>query len=59
MTLFRQGDGTVAAGKAILEERRRQLKARMADMQASLDHLERKIERCEQLLLPIEQELAE
>lgn len=54
-----QDDGSVAAGKAILAEQRRQLRARMADMQASLDHLDRKIERCEQLLLPIEQELAE
>ena len=54
-----QGDGSVAAGKAILAEQRRQLRARMADMQASLDHFDRKIERCEQLLLPIEQELAE
>ena len=51
MALFRQGDGSVAAGKAILAEQRRQLRARMADMQASLDRLNDKIERYDQGLM--------
>ena len=57
--LFQQGDATLDARKALLMDQRDRLMARMADMQASLGHLDRKIERCEQLLLPIEQELAE
>ncbi len=45
VALYQQGDGTADARKAILIEQREQLKARMADMQASLDRLDDKIER--------------
>ena len=48
VALFRQGDSTVDARKAILVEQRSQLIARMADMQASLDRLNHKIEHYEQ-----------
>ena len=48
VTLFRQGDDTADARKAILVEQRDQLVDRMADMQASLDRLNQKIENYEQ-----------
>ena len=50
MTLFRQGDDTADARKAILVEQRDQLVDRMADMQASLDRLNQKIENYEHIL---------
>ena len=43
VALFRQGDGTLEARRALLEEQREQLSARMADMQKSLDRLGEKI----------------
>lgn len=45
VALFRQGDETVEARKAILMEQRELLLSRMADMQQSLDRLNEKIER--------------
>ena len=50
VTLFRQGEDTADARKAILMEQRDQLVERMADMQASLDRLNQKIEHYEQCL---------
>ena len=50
VTLFRQGDDTADARKAILVEQRDQLVDRMADMQASLDRLNQKIENYEHIL---------
>ena len=41
--LFRQGDATLEARKALLIEQRDQLAARMQEMQASLDRLNLKI----------------
>ena len=46
--LFRQGDATIGARKALLMEQRDQLVARMEEMQASLDLLNQKIDRYEQ-----------
>ena len=43
VALFRQGDGTLENRKALLEEQREQLAARMSDMQRSLDRLNEKI----------------
>ena len=43
VALFRQGEGTLEARRALLEEQREQLFARMADMQKSLDRLGEKI----------------
>ena len=43
VALFRQGEGTLEARRALLEEQREQLSARMADMQKSLDRLGEKI----------------
>ena len=45
--LFRQGDATIGARKALLMEQRDQLVARMEEMQASLDLLNQKIDRYE------------
>ena len=39
MNLFEQGDGTVEARKALLEEQRDLVQARIAEMQAGLDRL--------------------
>ena len=55
--LFRQGDATMAARKAILVEQRDQLLARMAEMQSSLDLLNKKIDRYEQGMVSAEQQL--
>ena len=55
--LFRQGDSTMADRKAILVEQRDQLLSRMAEMQASLDLLNQKIDRYEQGMMTAEQQL--
>ena len=49
--LFQQGDATLDARKALLMDQRDRLMARMADMQASLDRLNDKIQRYEQGLM--------
>ena len=51
VALFQQGDETIGARKALLVEQRDRLMARMADMQASLDRLNDKIERYDQGLM--------
>lgn len=57
VALFQQGDDTAEARKAILVEQRERLMERMADMQASLERLNQKIERYEQVIIPAEKEL--
>lgn len=57
VALFQQGGDTAEARKAILVEQREQLMERMADMQASLDRLNQKIERYEQVIIPAERGL--
>lgn len=57
VALFRQGEDTADARKNILIEQRQQLKERIADMQSSLDILNMKIERYEQVLMKKEQAL--
>ena len=49
--LFRQGEETIEARKAILLDQRDQIVERMAEMQRSLDRLNAKIEGYEQGLL--------
>ena len=44
--LAQQGDGTLEARRNLLVRQREQLTARMADMQASLDRLDYKIDLC-------------
>ena len=55
--LFQSGEGTVAARKALLIEQRRILRERIDEMQSTLDRLDSKIMRYEQVLVPIEDEL--
>lgn len=55
--LFRQGDSTIGARKAILVEQRDQLLSRMAEMQSSLELLNEKIDGYEQRMVSAEQRL--
>ena len=55
--LFQQGDATLDARKDLLVEQRDQLVSRMAEMQASLDLLNQKIDRYEQGMMTAEQQL--
>ena len=55
--LFQQGDATLDARKALLVEQRDQLVSRMAEMQASLDLPNQKIDRYEQGMMTAEQQL--
>ncbi len=57
VALFQKGDATMDARKALLVEQRDQLRARMAEMQASLDRLDKKIEKYEKELLEKERRL--
>ena len=57
VALFQQGDETLDARKNLLLEQREQLTARMAEMQASLDRLNLKIENYEQVLVKKERQL--
>ena len=54
VALFKLGDSTIDARKAILVEQRNQLVDRMEDMQASLDRLNDKIEKYESGLMETE-----
>ncbi len=57
MQLFEEGDSTLAARKAILEEQRDAVRERMAEMQAGLDRLDYKIAHYEDLIVKCEQEM--
>lgn len=55
--LFQQGEHTFDERKAILVEQRERLIERIADMQAALARLDMKIERYDQLVHPVENEI--
>lgn len=55
--LFQVGDDTQEERKRILVQQRDQLLDRMAKMQETLERLEQKIQRYEQLIVPAEREL--
>lgn len=57
MRLFEQGDDTIAARKALLEEQRDLVRKRIAEMQAGLDRLDYKIEHYEQTIVQAEKKL--
>ena len=57
MDLFEQGDETLEARKALLEEQRDLVQARIAEMQAGLDRLNYKIDNYEQTMHQAEREL--
>ena len=54
MQLFAEGDATLAARKAILEEQRDLVRERIAEMQAGLDRLDYKIAHYEDLIVEAE-----
>ena len=55
--LFQQGDATIEARKGLLIEQRKQLIARMEDMQKTLERLNYKIAVYEQVVVEKEKEL--
>lgn len=55
--LFQQGDATIDARKELLIEQRKQLIARMKDMQKTLERLNYKIAVYEQIIVEKEKEL--
>lgn len=57
VALFQKGDTTIEARKELLVEQRNQLKARMEDMEKTLERLNYKIDRYEQAVIPAEHEL--
>ena len=57
--LVQQGDKTIEARKEILKEQRKQLVARMKEMQKTLDLLDHKIEVYEKAVLKKEKEIIE
>lgn len=59
VALFQQGDATMDARKALLIEQREVLLSRMAEMQASLDRLNAKIDRYEKGMMGRDQLLRE
>jgi DNA-binding transcriptional MerR regulator len=59
MELVQQGDSTIIARKAILTEQRELLKARMNEMQKTLDLLNHKIDVYDEKLLTKEREMAQ
>ncbi len=55
--LFQMGNETIEARKQLLIEQRDILKKRIIDMKNTLDHLNVKIRRYEEVIVPIEDEL--
>lgn len=57
MQLLKQGDKTLAARKAILEEQRELVRGRIAEMQEGLDRLDYKIAHYDDLIVEAEKQL--
>ncbi len=57
VTLYQRGDSTAEERKAILKRERDQLAARVAQMQSTLDRLDRKIQWYEQTIMKKEETL--
>lgn len=57
MQLFAEGDATLAARKAILEEQRDLVRERIAEMQVGLDRLDYKIAHYEDLIVEAEKSM--
>jgi MerR family transcriptional regulator, aldehyde-responsive regulator len=55
--LFPQGEATAEARKQILQDQREQIRARMAELQRTLDLLDHKIASYEKSVVPAEREL--
>lgn len=59
VALFQQGDATVGVRVELLAEQRDQLIARIEEMQKTLERLNYKIERYDQVIVPAEKELTD
>lgn len=57
VALFQKGDATIDARKELLIEQRNQLQERIAQMQASLERLDKKIDKYERGLMQVEKRL--
>ena len=57
VALFQKGDATIDARKELLIEQRNQLQERIAQMQASMERLDKKIEKYERGLMQVEKRL--
>jgi DNA-binding transcriptional MerR regulator len=57
VSLFQQGDKTIPVRKNLLQEQRKQLKERMADMQKTLERLDYKIANYEKIIVPASKRL--
>ena len=57
MALMDEGDATLEAHKALLEEQRELVRGRIAEMQAGLDRLDYKIDNYEQTIRQCERQL--
>lgn len=57
VSLFRQGDTTLAARKDLLCDQRELLKERLQDMQTTLEYLNAKIEHYDDLMTPCDSKL--
>jgi DNA-binding transcriptional MerR regulator len=57
VSLFQQGDKTITVRKNLLQEQRKQLKERMADMQKTLERLDYKIANYEKVIVPASKRL--
>lgn len=55
--LFQIGEGTALARKELLTEQRELLISRITEMQGTLDRLNAKIKRYEEIIIPLENEL--
>lgn len=57
MDLFEQGEATLRARKALLEEQRELVRERIADLQAGLDRLDYKIDNYENVIVEAEKRM--
>ncbi|MDU6297332.1 MerR family transcriptional regulator [Clostridium celatum] len=57
VTLFQQGNDTIASRKQLLFEQRKQIVEKIEELQSTLNYLDKKIDRYDELMLKCEDEL--
>ena len=57
VTLFQQGNDTIASRKQLLFEQRKQIVEKIEELQSTLNYLDKKIDRYNELMLKCEDEL--
>ena len=57
LTLFQQGNDTLASRKQLLFEQRKQIVEKIEELQSTLNYLDKKIDRYDELMLKCEDEL--